>query len=48
MKIIDKWMFSEGWLWNLKKPATEEDIQMEFTQMEFTHLICCTAQIYEQ
>ena len=30
MKITDKCTFSEGWLQNLKEPAAEGDIQMEY------------------
>jgi hypothetical protein len=31
MKIADKCTFSEGWQLNVKEPATEGDIQMEYS-----------------
>jgi hypothetical protein len=31
MKIIDHCIFSGGWLRNLKEPAAEGDIQMEYS-----------------
>jgi len=30
MKVTDKGTHSEDWLWHLKKPAPEGDIQMEY------------------